>query len=236
MHELGKGQSPLSKKMAAVKLAETALDVFCCPSRREAELFPHDPASSPPLNPGVAGLRVLREELPSVAKTCYCINGGSVLQGIHSLPGYLAEEHLFTNWIDTSLCNGIGHQRSQTRVVEISDGTSNTYLIGEKNVDHNLYRSHSRPGDSQSMFNGHDHDNTRYAGIDLHFDPAREYTLTPDTPGESHHECFGGPHPGVCMFVFCDGSVHPISYSIALAVHGSLAARNDGKANSREHL
>ncbi|MCX7429098.1 MAG: DUF1559 domain-containing protein [Planctomycetia bacterium] len=236
VYKLGKGQDPAAKKKAAIQLAETAIDVFCCPSRRAARLYPHDPASSPPLNPGVANLRVLPEDLPVVAKMCYCVNGGTVLLGIQSLPFTLDDARSFTNWIDTSSCNGIAHQRSQTRVADVSDGTSNTYLLGEKNVDPERYDTYSRPGDSQSMFNGHDHDNTRYAGIDVHFDPAREYALIPDTRGESHHECFGGPHPGACLFAFCDGSVHSISYSIALAVHGELAARNDGKAVNPDDL
>ena len=42
--------------------------------------------------------------------------------------------------------------------------------------------------------------------------------------------CFGGPHPGVCQFVFCDGSVRPIRNSIDTANLRRLAARNDGEA------
>ncbi|HBO45139.1 MAG TPA: hypothetical protein DD670_14665, partial [Planctomycetaceae bacterium] len=56
----------------------------------------------------------------------------------------------------------------------------------------------------------------------------REYPLTPDTPGVEAHQCFGGPHPGVCLFVFCDGSVRPIDYAIDLILHHGLASRNDG--------
>jgi prepilin-type N-terminal cleavage/methylation domain-containing protein len=235
-YDLGRGQDPPAKKQAAIELARTALAVFYCPSRRAARCYPHDPVSSPPLNPGVANLRVLPAELPVVAKSCYCANGGSVYLGIQSLPATLEDARGGTNWIDTSSCNGIVHQRSRTRVVDVSDGTSNTYWLGEKNVDPERYETYSRPGDSQSMFNGHDQDNTRYAGINVLFNRAREYALIRDTRGESHHECFGGAHPGACLFAFCDGSVRPIGYSIASAVHGAMAARNDGTAVNPDDL
>lgn len=39
----------------------------------------------------------------------------------------------------------------------------------------------------------------------------------------------GGPHPGVCVFVFCDGSVRDISYSIEPEVHRRLGNRQDGE-------
>ena len=41
--------------------------------------------------------------------------------------------------------------------------------------------------------------------------------------------CFGGPHPGVCMFVFCDGSVRPVTLTVDLYVLSYLAARQDGQ-------
>ncbi|MBN2291189.1 MAG: DUF1559 domain-containing protein [Pirellulales bacterium] len=228
VHQMGAGKSAVEKKSAAIKLAQTAISTFYCPSRRAAKLYPHDPISSTPLNPGIEGLLIERDELPRIAKMCYSMNGGSAFLGHPGVPFEMADVPGFTGWIDTSDCNGVVFQRSELVCSEISDGMSNTYLIGEKNVNPDYYTSHSRPGDSQSMFNGWDSDNTRYGGMDNSYGLSREHPLIPDTPGAEFHQSFGGPHPGVCLFAFCDGSVRSIHYSIELTLHHNMAARNDG--------
>ena len=40
---------------------------------------------------------------------------------------------------------------------------------------------------------------------------------------------FGSPHPAGCNFVFCDGSVHSISFSIDPLTHSLLANRADNQ-------
>ena len=39
---------------------------------------------------------------------------------------------------------------------------------------------------------------------------------------------FGSHHPGLCQFVFCDGSVHSLATSIDPVVLGLLSQCNDG--------
>lgn len=46
----------------------------------------------------------------------------------------------------------------------------------------------------------------------------------------------GGPHPGTCQFVMCDGSVHSLSTSISKSVLGYLANRHDGQIIPAESL
>jgi prepilin-type processing-associated H-X9-DG protein len=40
---------------------------------------------------------------------------------------------------------------------------------------------------------------------------------------------FGSWHPGICQFVFCDGSVRSLHNSINPVVLGVLSQRNDGQ-------
>ena len=42
-------------------------------------------------------------------------------------------------------------------------------------------------------------------------------------------DCFGGPHPGVCMFVMADGRVIGINSNVDTVTLHRLAARNDGE-------
>ena len=83
------------------------------------------------------------------------------------------------------------------------------------------------------MFNG-DHHRTacRVAGpaakLGYNFDLANGPTDL-GTSQERWERIFGSAHPGVCQFVFCDGTVHSIGIDININVLRRLAVRNDGQ-------
>lgn len=120
---------------------------------------------------------------------------------------------------------------SQVNFGSITDGTSNTFLIGEKHVPQvGLY--HVNYGDS-SLYNGYWIPyRCRLAGFE---DPI---ALGPNDVSLSSSagiyadsiqaRRFGSWHPGVCGFVYCDGSVHHISNSLDGTTLERLAMRNDG--------
>ena len=58
----------------------------------------------------------------------------------------------------------------------------------------------------------------------------------PDGPGDIQHYSFGGPHPGGWMSVFCDGSVHFLSYEMNPLVHRDLGNRQDGNTIDESQL
>jgi hypothetical protein len=101
---------------------------------------------------------------------------------------------------------------------EITDGLSNTLLVGEKHVPRGSETLH--PWDC-GLFDGHNPAcNTRAAG------PGFPLASQRDDPGWK----FGSHHPHLCQFVFCDGSVHALKTSIDPLILGLLAQRNDGQA------
>jgi prepilin-type processing-associated H-X9-DG protein len=65
-------------------------------------------------------------------------------------------------------------------------------------------------------------------------------TVTAPSPGyqelvygqNDYRTRFGSTHTNGCNFVFCDGSVHTINYSVSNDVHGRLCNRCDGKTIS----
>jgi prepilin-type N-terminal cleavage/methylation domain-containing protein/prepilin-type processing-associated H-X9-DG protein len=223
LHDLGHGQSGTSKLEAVKQLVATPLAVFTCPSRRSAILYPHR-LGSWPLNPeGLFGVSMngtpdARPVL--VCKSCYAINGGTFSPGTSAGP--VSPETLTP--MSTAIVEqftGVSFWQSQTTVVQVPDGLSNTYFAGEKYLNPDWYDQALSSGDNQCMFIGHDYDNARFC--------SSQWLLRRDTPGYDSMGSFGGPHPGGCQFVFCDGSVHSISFTVDSVVYQRLANRQDGQ-------
>ncbi len=222
LHQLGAGGTPSEKAEAATTLATSPLSVFHCPSRRRPRLGPHNSGSAAPFNPGVGGVQMPAPSM--IAKSCYAINGGTVFLGHIQGPSTVAGADTYSEG-DCSQANGLSCWRTEVDMAQVRDGTSNTYFAGEKSLNSDLYEGAYPAGWSQSMFNGHDEDNARYANAQ-----SASYRLIRDRPGDSSGDrAFGGPHPGGCQFVFCDGSVRSISWSIDPQIHEYLANRKDGE-------
>jgi prepilin-type N-terminal cleavage/methylation domain-containing protein/prepilin-type processing-associated H-X9-DG protein len=120
----------------------------------------------------------------------------------------------------------------------ITDGTSNTVIVGEKYVSTDKYGG-NQWGDNNSWANGATWNSARYSkrapGQDS--PAAREAALRSlpwsDPSGVNTDagmwDFFGSPHPGSFNVVLCDGSVRSIKYSIGLTNWQNLVARNDGQ-------
>ncbi len=219
LHDLGMGGTPQQKLEAAQTLATTPVAVFHCPSRRRPRTYPHHPGSTGPFNPGVGGLRMPQPS--QVAKSCYGLNGGTYYLGWCEGPSTIAAGET-SNPCPNLLAqaNGLSYWRSEFTMADVRDGASNTLLIGEKYINPDNYSSAYPPGDSQSMYNGTDEDNTRYGGYN--------YPPVQDRPGQVREQNFGGPHPGGCQFALADGSVRSVSFSIDWIVYARLCNRKDG--------
>ena len=113
--------------------------------------------------------------------------------------------------------NGALRAVKGVRFAEISDGLSNTLMVGEKHVPRGS--EGAAPWDC-GIYDGHNVPcSTRAAG------PSFPLAILPQDPGWK----FGSRHPGLTLFVFCDGSVHMLSNSMDRYTLGLLAQCNDGQ-------
>ena len=117
--------------------------------------------------------------------------------------------------------------KSQTTFASVTNGTSNTVMIGEKFI-------------TKASLNGQDEDrsiyNSQFSGPYrrlLGAKGAYTFTLVSDANAteESSPGCkwsFGGPHPGVCNFVWADGSVRSLSVDMSAEELQKVGQRGDG--------
>ncbi len=105
------------------------------------------------------------------------------------------------------------------RIADITDGTSNTLLVGEKRMNRSLLGS-KQTDDNQGYTCGFNYDTIRKTTRP----PAPDY----NAPIGDGGGLFGSSHPGGLNFALADGSVRTISYFINHHVFMYLGQKNDG--------
>jgi prepilin-type N-terminal cleavage/methylation domain-containing protein/prepilin-type processing-associated H-X9-DG protein len=121
--------------------------------------------------------------------------------------------------------------KGKLRFADITDGTSNTFMFGEKHVRPNSLRGKN---EDRSVFGGQNNSIRRMAGIAANLDQ-RPLRPPDDQNGALANSSFGSRHAGVCQFVFCDGRVQTIQLSVSLQTLTYLITRNDGQVISEEY-
>jgi prepilin-type N-terminal cleavage/methylation domain-containing protein len=222
VHDAGAGLAPADKANALVAQLAMPLAVFNCPTRRPLMAYGMPPGSGPNdyyFNyngpPLALALFAARSDYGACAgdQSVYSQLGGgptSLAQG--DMPGY--------PWPNTSSMTGITFLRSEISLANVTDGASNTYLAGEKLIDSDHYFDGEDPGDNGNYSCGFDVDSVRASW---------QGSPMQDTPGVVLWQRWGSAHATGCRFVFCDGSVHVISYSIDPTINNLLANRADGQ-------
>src|SRR4029078_2136961 len=102
--------------------------------------------------------------------------------------------------IDTAANGPFWYKGKQMRLSMVSDGLSNTIFLGEKHV------SVSELNGEGSIYNGDYGSSFKKAGI------GHPIIRVPTETGNMSR--FGSWHPGVCQFVFGDGSVRAIRVTL----------------------
>ncbi len=114
--------------------------------------------------------------------------------------------------------NGIVGYVQPIRIPQVTDGLSQTLMVGEKRMD-TTYMGQYLSDDNEGYTAGWDHDTIRFVWAP----PAQD---THDGRGWGEQK-FGGPWARGFNAVFGDGSVHNIPYSISAASFRSMGVRDD---------
>lgn len=238
------------QKAASVIMQEIPVTAFNCPSRRQAKALPWAVlpiATWKPFN---------SDPMSTAARGDYAANAGDTAVGKWQTKGQGTPDDLtddkymgdssepsppldwlwpsYTNpepvvtWPALTMQSGVNFFGVDMKLKYISDGTSKTYMVGEKFLDPDSYEcdGNVNGGDNQNYFGGYDWDTNRWADLP----PLR------DTPGGNLYRMFGSAHAAVWQVVMCDGSVRALSYDIDLLIHRHFANRSDGQSISDSGL
>ncbi|MDC0937173.1 DUF1559 domain-containing protein, partial [Pirellulales bacterium] len=160
------------------------------------------------------------------ANSYYGVMGG----GVHALPQYDGCSSVGTQRV--YFYNGIFYNNSDMRIGQITDGTSNTYLLGETKY-HQLKVSHPDWYESwsSSIFIAPDQGGgTLYCNIAATLVGINALDCDPELLNCHQHVTrgFGSYHPGGCLFAMGDASVDFVSEDIDLLLYQSYGSRNEG--------
>lgn len=219
LHDLGKGETnATTKKALMTTVTQTSIPTFNCPTRRQSRPFTAS-YNGTPKNAYNAN------DTATHARSDYAINGGSELVNEmgSSNPAVYDDGSFAASKAWTKTANGVSFMQSQVKRAHIKDGLSNTYLIGEKYMNPDLYTNGQQGDDNTSMYQGHDWDVIRWANTSAQLKPIQDQSGNTTKSG-----AYGSAHSGGFMVVLCDGSVRMINYSIDGQTHTNLANRKDG--------
>jgi type II secretory pathway pseudopilin PulG len=235
MHDMGAGRAwndPI--KMAAnLQRMSVVLPTLYCPTRRKAIAYPW--------TCGVGGAPVINAGTPTVVgRSDYAVNGGDAYTDPGTdwnnpwtpygneafgpgdfAAGLTAKAVSHFNDI-AAVATGITFTASLVKMCDVTDGATETYLLGEKSLDPDYYVTGYDAGDNEDAMMGDNADISRWTANSQYFWPSQ------DAPGLSYYEAFGSAHAVGFQMAFCDGSVAMISYGIDHETHRRLGNRKDG--------
>jgi prepilin-type N-terminal cleavage/methylation domain-containing protein len=222
----GYADQPVAARQALVK-------IYFCPSRRDPMLDQPNqdsPGTSLPTKPALQG----------ACGDYACCAGDGSNRNTYKARGAMINGHVLVppppgpqpgdNGIDQPNTNPpalplipIQQFVGYIKLTSITDGTSQTFLVGEKHVRiHKL--GFSSDGD-EAYYSGNGYDSAqRVAG------PGFPLARDPTDSHSNHQDMFGSWHVlGTVMFAFCDAHVAGINPNIDVTNLRRLAVRNDGQ-------
>ncbi len=220
LHDLQLGKTDQARLDAASRMVQTPLSVLNCPTRRRAAPYPCTRAF------------YFTNHMSKAARADYAGNSGDTFTFASNCYGSRCEGPASITAAESSTgvarfreiaagVNGVFYSGSEVGMARVFDGSSNTYLIGEKYIRPDCYTTGGDNGDNETLYMGNNEDIVRWTSLSR--------PPTQDRAGAYWFGRFGSAHPGAFNVVLCDGSCRSISYSIDPEIHRRLGNRKDGE-------
>jgi hypothetical protein len=187
------------------------VNIYYCPSQRPPGVLSRENAGDGP--PG------------ALADYAACGGNGNEnganATGVFVLGASTVSGGMLTSWKGT------------IKLSAISDGTSNTFLIGERIVRYSTWNAGGPgTGEDRSVYTSTNANNyRRFAGLSSNNEIHILQIFDPDPIWNQqviNNRSFGSRHTGVCQFVMCDGRVVTLANSTSADILTRLAMRADG--------
>lgn len=225
LHQAGKGLDNTAKRAAGQQRAMTPLSILNCPTRRRAELYTRS-----------SGSRPHNMTMPDqIARSDYAGNGGdndgvAAVSGDET-PGFAAgsdsksvkelDATLRSNFAKNANSKGVIVMFGQVKDSLIKDGTSKTYLLGERHIYFDRYDSGALADDNEGWVIGYNNDCIRWTSSPPESDNAADTS--------NAFSRWGAPHITGFNMAMCDGSVRAIPFDIDPGLHQVLGNRADSQ-------
>jgi prepilin-type N-terminal cleavage/methylation domain-containing protein/prepilin-type processing-associated H-X9-DG protein len=255
LHDLPAGKSGQARLDAATYMIQTPAAALNCPTRRRAVLYPLlSFGNLPGAHAQYATTSGNTKSVALVARCDYAGNGGDVYSDLgqfgSSLPGcgplsataienppgqMTAAAQAAFRGISGNV-NGVIFAGSQVRMIDVTDGASNTYLLGEKYLSTDAYTSGQDYGDNECAMMGDNGDIIRWTTLGAPYVPRQDLPYSDNMAYTRDWYCFGSAHANGFNMVFCDGAVRMVGYSVELEIHRCLGNRKDGRTIDAKKL
>ncbi len=216
--KLGMSQKQLA---GAALCVESPISIINCPTRRESRAYEMHKSlwwngTYRPVNANPS---------PVAGRSDYAGNGGDTGMAHWDGPamGILTLEAGFNHQPNNERYHGVLFVQSEITIGQVIDGTSKTYLAGEKYILPEHYTTGGDSADNETWNTGWNNDNYRVSGVGSQmFPPLR------DRPGlDRGNGYYGSAHQTGFFALFCDGHVENIEYGVEPIVHRRNANRKD---------
>ncbi|MBX3426845.1 MAG: DUF1559 domain-containing protein [Pirellulales bacterium] len=223
LHEIGRGLTGIDKRRAFAERDAMAIEALNCPSRRAAVPYPNT-NNNVPLNSRYAAVH---------GRTDYAQNAGDIKNLEHWVVGCgprSVEDGRSAAWrpgLDDH--SGVGFGGFLVELRHISDGTSNTYAVGERFIEPQFYDTGKAHADDWPMYTGFQDDLYRSVWYDVETSAGEAYLPLQDRDGfDGQSFRFGSAHAAGCHMAMVDGSVKIVAYDVDAEVHRQGGHRSDG--------
>jgi prepilin-type N-terminal cleavage/methylation domain-containing protein len=246
LHDIGKGATGVAMRAATKRRVQSPFEGMTCPSRRRANVYPFLPGGLP---------FALTDDFDVCSKSDYAANAGDMispeLNGGPTGENYASIRDTYdwsiygattySQYRGENKPTGVVFGRSEISFRQITDGTVNTYMVGEKYMSKDEYETGLDYGDNEPAFSGNNTDTLRITAN--HRGPRGALLLRPDQPGSSDDGLnggkatnpgyggeliFGSAHPAGFNMGMCDASVTLITFDIDPEIHRARGHRHDG--------